>query len=180
MSTVSAIEIRSERLVLRRAQPSDVDGLVELQTDPVVRAHLGGPRPRAEVQHFLSNGGIAAIALQPGTYVVDVDGEFAGTIVLDRRAVDRPGHVFSQGEELELSYVLRQRFWGFGYASEAATAVLRAAASELPDQPVLLVTQTTNARSLALAARLGFVIRDSFVEYDAEQNLAVADLRTFA
>ncbi|MEV4395587.1 hypothetical protein [Nonomuraea sp. NPDC049607] len=45
---------------------------------------------------------------------------------------------------------------GSGFAFEAATAVLRAAAGELPDQPVVLVTRTANARSLHLAALSAF------------------------
>jgi hypothetical protein len=56
---------------------------------------------------------------------------------------------------------------------------LRTAASELPDQPVLIVTQTANTRSLALAARLGFRCVSTFEAYDAEQTLAVADLNAF-
>nr|WP_083897890.1 GNAT family N-acetyltransferase [Nocardia vinacea] len=51
---------------------------------------------------------------------------------------------------------MRPDTWGAGPATEAATAVLRAAADELPDQPVLIVPQTANRRSLRLAVRLGF------------------------
>ena len=42
------------------------------------------------------------------------------------------------------------------WAFEAAMAALRAAAGELPDQPVLVVTQTANHRARKLASRLGF------------------------
>ncbi|MER6563509.1 GNAT family N-acetyltransferase, partial [Streptomyces sp. NPDC001027] len=66
-----------------------------------------------------------------------------------------------------------------GLALEAATAALRAAAGELPDQPVLIVTQSANERSLRLAARLGFQRVGAFEAYDAEQTLAVAHLHAF-
>ncbi|MFI9569494.1 GNAT family N-acetyltransferase [Streptomyces rishiriensis] len=65
---------------------------------------------------------------------------------------------------------------GAGLAFEAATAVLRAAADELPDQPVLVVTQTANERSLKLATRIGFQHMGTFEAHDALQTLAVADL----
>jgi RimJ/RimL family protein N-acetyltransferase len=52
--------------------------------------------------------------------------------------------------------VLRRDTWGAGLAFEAASAALRAAAAELPDQPVLVVTQTANRRARRLADRLGF------------------------
>ncbi|MFB9534048.1 GNAT family N-acetyltransferase [Nonomuraea roseola] len=94
-------------------------------------------------------------------------------------SADRPGHVIEDGEELELSYVLRRGAWGAGLAFEAATTVLRAAADELPDQPVVVVTQTANVRSLKLAVRLGFRHVSTFDEFGAEQTLSTASLHAF-
>ncbi|MFI6725542.1 GNAT family N-acetyltransferase [Streptomyces atratus] len=181
LPTLSATEITTDRLRLRKAHDADIDGLIELQTDPQVRAHLGGPRPRSVVEQYFDGNGISAIAGKPGTYVI-ADKEtdrFIGTLVLDRRSADLPGHVTKEGGELELTYLLRRGSWGTGLAFEAATGMLRAAASELPDQPVLVVTQTANARSLKLATRLGFQRMGTFEAHDAEQTLAVADLHSF-
>ncbi|MFE7111858.1 GNAT family N-acetyltransferase [Streptomyces sp. NPDC057575] len=179
--TLSATEITTDRLRLRKAHDADIDGLIELQTDPQLRAHLGGPRPRGVVEQYFDAHGIGALAGRPGTYVI-ADKEtdrFIGTLALDRRSADLPGHVTEEGGELELSYLLRRGSWGAGLAFEAATAVLRAAAGELPDQPVLVVTQTANVRSLKLATRLGFQYRGTFEEHDAEQTLAAVDLHSF-
>lgn len=44
----------------------------------------------------------------------------------------------------------------------------------LPDQPVLVVTQTANDRARKLAGRLGFTEVDTFQAHDAEQTLAAA------
>lgn len=179
--TLSATEITTVRLQLRKAHAADIDGLIELQTDPQVRAHLGGPRPRSIVEQYFDANGTSAIAAKPGTYVIadkETD-QFIGTLVLDRRPADLPGHVTKEGSELELTYLLRRGSWGAGLAFEAATAVLRAAAGELPDQPVLVVTQTANERSLKLAIRLGFQCVGTFEAHDAEQTLAVADLHSF-
>ncbi|MCX5340357.1 GNAT family N-acetyltransferase [Streptomyces atratus] len=181
LPTLSATEITTDRLRLRKAHDADIDGLIELQTDPQVRAHLGGPRPRRVVEQYFDGNGISAIAGKPGTYVI-ADKEtdrFIGTLVLDRRSADLPGHVTKEGRELELTYLLRRGSWGAGLAFEAATGMLRATASELPDQPVLVVTQTANERSLKLATRLGFQRMGTFEAHDAEQTLAVADLHSF-
>lgn len=43
LPTLSATEIITDRVRLRKALAADIDGLIELQTDPQVRAHLGGP-----------------------------------------------------------------------------------------------------------------------------------------
>lgn len=181
LPTLSATEITTDRLRLRKAHDADIDGLIDLQTDPQVRAHLGGPRPRTAVEQYFDANGISAIAGKPGTYVI-ADKEtdrFIGTLVLDRRSADLPGHITEEGGELELAYLLRHGSWGAGLAFEAATAMLRAAADELPDQPVLVVTQTANERSLKLAARLGFQHMSTFEAYDAEQTLAAAELHSF-
>jgi RimJ/RimL family protein N-acetyltransferase len=181
LPTLSATEIITDRLRLRKAHAADIDSLIELQTDPQVRAHLGGPRPRSLVEQYFDVHGISAIAGKPGTYVIadkETDG-FIGTLVLDRRSADLPGHVTEEGAELELTYLLKRNSWGAGLAFEAATALLHAAAGELPDQPVLVVTQTANERSLKLARGLGFQRMDTFEAHGAEQTLAVADLRSF-
>ncbi|MEU9226170.1 GNAT family N-acetyltransferase [Streptomyces massasporeus] len=179
--TLSATEITSARLRLRAARDADRDGFIELQTDAQVRLHLGGPRPRGAVEQRLDALGVPRVTDEPGTFVIAdrVTDHLVGTLLLHRRPADLPGHVIEQGGELELTYVLRHAAWGAGLAFEAATAALRAAASELPDQPVLIVTQTAHTRSLALAARLGFRPVSTFEAYDAEQTLAVADLHAF-
>ncbi|MGI5337101.1 GNAT family N-acetyltransferase [Streptomyces sp. CA-181903] len=179
--TLSATEITTDRLRLRTARDSDRDGLVGLQTDPQVRLYLGGPRPRAAVEQYLDAIGITSVTRNPGTFVIadKTTDRFLGTLVLDRRSADLPGHVTEEGGELELTYLLRRDAWGAGLAFEAAAAALRAAAGELPDQPVLVVTQTANERSLKLAARLGFQRMSTFEAHGAEQALAVANLHSF-
>jgi hypothetical protein len=58
-------------------------------------------------------------------------------------------------------------------------ALLRTAAAALPDEPVIVVTQSANVRSLTLARRLGFLAATTFEEFGAEQTLAVASLHGF-
>ncbi|GGV75403.1 GNAT family N-acetyltransferase [Streptomyces massasporeus] len=179
--TLSATEITTPRLRLRKAHDADRAGFIELQTDPQVRLHLGGPRPVAAVEQYFDTMGVAHVTDKPGTFVIAdrTTDDLVGTLLIHRRPAALPGHVTEEGGELELTYVLRRPAWGTGLAFEAATAALRAAASELPDQPVLIVTQTANTRSLDLAARLGFRRVSTFEAYEAEQALAVADLHSF-
>jgi hypothetical protein len=42
-------------------------------------------------------------------------------------------------------------------------------AGALPGEPVVLATQTANARSMRLAAKLGFIEVERFEDYGAEQ-----------
>lgn len=181
LRTLSATEVLSERLLLRGAlHDADREGFVELHTDPEVQAYLGGPQPRSDVERRF-DAAIADATSRPGNYVIadNTTNRFVGTLMLARRSADGPGRVTEDGGELELGYVLRRGAWGAGFAFEAATAALRAAADELPDQPVLLVTQTANERSLRLAARLGFRPAGTFEEFGAEQTLCTASLSVF-
>lgn len=181
LSTLSAPEITSDRLLLRKARDSDREGFIELQTDPPVRTYLGGPRPRTDVEQYLDAVGTVNMTAAPGVYVI-ADKEtnlLLGTLMLNRRSADQPGHLTEDGEELELTYLLLRKAWGSGLAFEAATAALRIAAAELPDQPVLIITQTANDRSLRLATRLGFQPVSTFEAFGAQQTLATTRLHTF-
>jgi L-amino acid N-acyltransferase YncA len=57
--------------------------------------------------------------------------------------------------------------------------VTTTSSDELPDQPVVVVTQTANRRSLKLATRLGFHHVDTFEEFGAQQTLVTARLHRF-
>nr|SBO97005.1 GCN5-related N-acetyltransferase [Nonomuraea gerenzanensis] len=182
MPLLSATEIRSDRLLLRKTlYEADREALIELSTDPEVRAHIGGPQPRDEAERHFDAVLAAGATSRPGSYLIAEHpaNRLLGTLTLVRRARELPGHVTEEGEELELGYVLRRSAWGAGFAFEAATAVLGTAARELPDQPVVLITQTANERSLKLATRLGFTPVSTFEEWGAEQTLCTAPLSRF-
>lgn len=179
--TVTALGIECERVLLRKARDGDADGVVEIQADDEVRRYLGGARPEPVVREAIAAGGAARLTAEPGSYVVAdrFTDAMLGTVVLNRRDPDAPGHVAEEGNELELSYVFRRSAWGLGYASEAATALLRAAAAMFADQPVLIVTQSANRASLKVARRLDFRVVGTFEQFDAEQTLLVAPLHAF-
>src|SRR5690625_2471210 len=167
---------RTDGLLLRKATSGDESAYIELSTDARVRLHLGGPVPVERLHARLEAQGASSIAADPGSFVI-ADGatdELLGMISLERRPASRPGHV--AGDELELSYLLRRRFWGRGIAARSASLLLGTAAQYYDDQPVLVVTQSANAASLALARRLGFQHAGTFTEFGAQQWLGVRRL----
>ena len=86
-------------MVLRKARDTDREGIVEVLTDPEVRAYLGGRRPRQGVEPFLDQAGTARIAAAAGSYVIadrQTD-RLVGILGLGRRAAGRPGHVTGEG-----------------------------------------------------------------------------------
>jgi RimJ/RimL family protein N-acetyltransferase len=151
--------------VLRQAEARDRPAVVELHASPEVYTYLGGPRPRDELERQVPD----VPGQRPGYFVIDLDGAAIGTVTLSRRDPERPGHLGSEADEVELSYLFLPAAWGRGYATEACTAVLDWLAGALPGQRVVLCTQTANAPSMRLAARLGFTEVERFEEYGAEQ-----------
>jgi RimJ/RimL family protein N-acetyltransferase len=102
----------------------------------------------------------------PGHFVVDLDGAMIGQVQL-KRATD-----LGAGRA-ELGYLLLPRAWGCGYAAEACAAALGWLDDMLPGEPVVLKTQTANARSMRLAAKLGFTEVERYQAWGAEQWLGM-------
>jgi RimJ/RimL family protein N-acetyltransferase len=161
--------ISTERLVLREPEARDRAAVLELFTSPEVGTYVGGPRARDELERAMPG----APTPRPGLFVVDLDGAMIGVVTLDARDAERPGHVRPDAGEAELGYLFLPRVWGSGYATEACAAALDWFARVLPGEPVVLCTQTANAPSIRLAAKLGFTEVERFEEYGAEQWFGV-------
>ncbi|MFR9799347.1 GNAT family N-acetyltransferase [Streptomyces sp. MS06] len=158
--------VRTERLVLRAPEARDREAFIELHASPEVHAYLGGPRPRAELEHEMPE----VPGQRPGIFVVDLDGAMIGQILL-RRATEhrRP----AAAGKADLGYLFLPRAWGYGYAAEACTAALDWLDGVLPGEPVVLTTQTANVGSMRLAEKLGFTEVERFRAWDAEQWLGL-------
>ena len=161
--------IRTDRLVLRESEARDRAALIDLFSSPEVGTYIGGPQPREDLERTVPE----IPGRRPGFFVVDLDGATIGMITLDRRDAERRGHVRPEGGEAELGYMFLPQAWGFGYAAEACAAALGWFAGALPDEPVVLCTQTANGRAMRLAAKLGFTEVERFEDYGAEQWFGV-------
>jgi RimJ/RimL family protein N-acetyltransferase len=154
--------IRTERLVLREPEARDRAAFIELLASPEVATYLGGPRPREELEREMPG----APERPPGLFAVDLNGAMIGQVILRRATGHGPP---AAAGKAELGYLFLPEAWGFGYADEACAAALGWLDDALPGEPVVLFTQTANARSMRLAAKLGFTEVERFESYGAEQ-----------
>jgi RimJ/RimL family protein N-acetyltransferase len=148
--------------VLRAPEARDRAAVIELLASPKVGTYLGGPRPRDELEREMPG----TPERRPGLFTVDLDGAMIGQVILGRATGHGPP---AAAGEAELGYLFLPRAWGFGYAAEACAAALGWFADELPGEPVVLFTQTANARSMRLATKLGFTEVERYAAYGAEQ-----------
>ncbi len=167
---MSAPELRTERLRLRRWRTSDHEPFARLNGDPEVMDHF--PSTLEEVQSNvmaeLLDAGLAE--RDYGLWAVEVvEGpDFIGFVGLSS-----PTWSASFTPCVEIGWRLDKPHWGNGYASEAAREVLRYAFEELQLDEIVSFTSLTNLPSLAVMERIGMT-RDPAEDFD-HPNLVAGD-----
>ncbi|MET9271240.1 GNAT family N-acetyltransferase [Kribbella sp. NPDC003557] len=154
-------ELRTDRLVLRRWRDSDVEPWAAMNADPEVREHLGDLLTREQSAASVAGFQADFDRRGYGWWAVEVraTGEFIGFAGLDQ--VD--DHMPFTG--VEIGWRLARQAWGYGYATEAALAVLSYGFDSLELPEILAVTTALNHRSQAVMRRIGMT-RDPADDFD--------------
>lgn len=142
--------LETERLYLRMFRESDTDAYADMVSDPEVMRFLGGgkPVPRAEAWRNM--------AMIVGHWHLRGYGMWAVEEKASGELVGRVGCWKPEGwPGLEVGWTLRRRFWGRGYATEAARASLAYAFKTLDQARVISLIDPENVNSIRVAERLG-------------------------
>ncbi len=144
--------LHTERLILRSWRDSDLEPFAALNADPRVMEYFPSALARAE-SDFLANR-ISERIQQHGfdLWAVEVrDGApFIGFVGL---AVPRFEAAFTPC--VEVGWRLAYEHWGYGYATEAATAALNDAFQRFDFEEVVSFTTQHNQRSRRVMEKLG-------------------------
>jgi RimJ/RimL family protein N-acetyltransferase len=152
-------ELSTARLRLRGWRDSDYAPFAALNADPEVMRHFPAPLARAASDAFADRcratidergWGLWAVEVLPGADERGDAGAFTGFVGLNVPSFD--AH-FTPA--VEVGWRLAERFWGRGYATEAATAALGYAFGELGLDEVVSFTTVANDRSRRVMERLG-------------------------
>ena len=159
----------TERLVLRNWLESDVDYYMILARD--VGYNCFSPpghflvKTAAEAKRKIDERMNLFAGRKLGKFPVFLkeSGEFIGTCGLEPYELNGP--------EVELGYRLCLKYWGQGYAAEAAVGVLRYGFSDLNLQKIIAFAVPQNRASLRILEKLGFRYLYDFVHADLPHRL---------
>lgn len=158
-------EIETERLRLRMFKEDDLEELYLIFGDPQVMKYLPGGQPRTReataigltrtIEGFKKRGfGIwAATHKEQGTLL-----GYCGLVFLD----DTP--------EIELLYGFASKYWGAGYATEAARACLRYGFEQLKFERIVAITRPQNTASQRVLEKIGMRFEKAANYYDNDVN----------
>ncbi len=163
--------IETERLILRRLTASDHEALESLFGNAeVMNSSVDGPLNSEEVATWLSDqielyksdSGIEILAV-----ICEATSELIGycglTLYPDIDGVP----------EIEIGYRLVRKFWGSGYATEAAIAIRDYAFTDLRVDRLVALIEPVNKRSIRVAEKLGMEYEKDVMldDYDYPDHL---------
>jgi RimJ/RimL family protein N-acetyltransferase len=142
--------LETERLALRRFSLDDLDTLARLNADPRATQYLGGVKDRAATEALLRARILEYYDQYPGlgiwATVERASGAAAGFHVLN--------HI--QGEtDIQVGYALFPEYWGRGYATEMAVALLRYGYATLGLPQINAITDRGNTASQRVLLKAG-------------------------
>ena len=157
-----SVLIETERLILWEILPSDREAMYLLDSDPEVHRYLGGEpvtdiRQTDEVIRFIrrqyADNGIGRWAV-----LHKYTGSFIGWAGLKWVTEPMNGHC----PYYDLGYRFIKEYWGKGYATEAARALVDYAFRIIGTDAVFALTECGNAASDKVLLKAGFHFAEQF------------------
>jgi len=144
--------LETERLLLRRLLPEDLDDLFALYSDPEIRKYfpegtLTYDETREELEWFL-NGHPAHPELGLWATIYKETGQFIGRCGLLPWTIDGRA-------EVEVAYLLAKEYWRQGFGTEAAGAILAYGFEHLQLSRLICMIDRENLASIGVATNIG-------------------------
>lgn len=160
--------LETERCFLRETIPDDVDAFYEIYSAPEMTKYTedlyeSKISERAYIREYIEKI-YHYFEFGVWTVVLKETGEIIGRAGLNvREGYDMP----------ELGYVIGRPWQGRGLATEVCHGILEYAASVFGFERVMTLIQTENEKSLHIAKKLGFCVREALAENGTDYRLLV-------
>lgn len=143
--------LETERLFLRQFSAQDAEFILELVNEPSFIQNIGdrGVRTLEDARAYILNGPVASYAKNGfGLYLVALKetGESIGMCGLIKR---------DTLEDVDIGYAFLPKFWGKGFAVEAARAVRDFAKDVIGLKRVVAITDPANEGSIRVLEKIG-------------------------
>jgi RimJ/RimL family protein N-acetyltransferase len=165
--------LETERLILRQFSPNDADFILEQVNEPSFIQNIGdrGVRTLEDARAYILNGPVASYAKNGfGLYLVVLKEtkESIGMCGLIKR---------DTLDDVDIGYAFLPKFWGKGYAIEAAQAVKDYAKNVIELKRIVAITDPVNESSIRVLEKLGlrFERMVRLAEDDIELKLFTID-----
>jgi RimJ/RimL family protein N-acetyltransferase len=157
---VTVPRIRTKRLLLRELRTSDFDAFAENLADPAATQYLFGIVDRRTAWRMFAASTGAWMLHGAGWWGVELEesGELVGSVGAFFR--ETPG-------DLELGWTMYRRFWGSGYASEAAAAARDFGFEHLEVRRSIAHIDAGNVASIRVSQHLGMTYEGDVDFYGA-------------
>ena len=144
--------IATQRLILRPWRSSDLALFAEQNADPVVMRFLAGVLTQAESDAYVATAEQHLANTGFGKWAVEAPGvaPFIGAVGLTWLKFAAP---FAPA--VEVAWRLHRRYWGFGYATEAAAAAIDDGFIRVGLTEIVALTALANHASMRVMQRLG-------------------------
>jgi ribosomal-protein-alanine N-acetyltransferase len=154
--------IETQRLILRQWRPEDHGPFAELNADPKVMEFFPSTHPAGESDALAERNRDGITENGWGLWAVETraSGEFAGFTGLMSVPFEA-----SFTPAVEVGWRLAHRFWGHGYAPEAARAAMAFGFDQLGLAEIVAMTAEKNLRSRRVMEKLAMTY-DSADDFD--------------
>ncbi len=154
ISSAPFVPLITQRLILRAWTLNDLDAYTAINQDPRVLEFLPGPLTREQAAEQIKRFNAEINECKFGLLACELKatGELIGFVGLSIPQFEAP---FTPC--IELGYRLGSQYWGNGYATEAARAVLQFAFRKLNLKEIVAFTVPANTRSRNVMEKLGML-----------------------
>jgi ribosomal-protein-alanine N-acetyltransferase len=145
--------LETERLVFRPFTPDDLPLIVDLHSDPEVQRYMGGTWSNQEMRDTLDRFVRQQAAQGHAKWAAFLcDGTFVG-----RAGVGSfpPLAAGGFGGDMEIGYCFKAEYWGGGFATEAAHAIVAWFFANTPHDRLFGFTEPGNAASQKVLLKIG-------------------------
>lgn len=168
---MSAFELKTKRLIFRHLQPSDLEDMFALDSDPIVHKYLGN-RPHISKEQSKKDidfnkqqhieRGIArwaTIEKSSGDFIGWSGLRFNNDIVFNH-----------QTNFYDVGYRFIPKYWGKGYATESAILAMNYFFDTMKKDVLVGVAEQNNTASNRVLKKIGLKFRSSFKLDDTTAN----------